>query len=125
MLAKVASSASAHRKGVGDHRRQRNDTTLRRFLLAGAVDPARVTPNNLVISSRLEDCVQKPIGLGDGDGPKRAIGSRAAIKPLLPPATHSGLVYVTQQDSAKGWQQMIAEQPLVQLDGAHLEHAIS
>ena len=40
----------AHRKSVGDgeHGRQRNDIALRGFLLARAVDPARVTPDDLV-----------------------------------------------------------------------------
>jgi hypothetical protein len=86
----------AHGKRVSDreHDRQRNDLSLRRILLARALDPAWIAADHLVIRGGLNDRMQEPVGLGHGDRPERPCRTRAGIQAFLAPAANRTLVYI-------------------------------
>ncbi len=68
--------------------------------------------------------MQQPVGLGHRDRSERPLCTRADIEAFLAPPANQALVYITQPDSPENWQQVVAQEALVQLDRPHLKHTI-
>src|SRR5262245_63861236 len=68
--------------------------------------------------------MQQPVRLSHGHRPKRPSRQRPCRQPFLVPAPDLGLAYLSDRPFAESWEQMIFEQPPVQLVSARSEYLI-
>ena len=110
------SVAGFDRVGEREHLLHRRDRPLAGTLRAGALQDARVAPDQAVLECRFHDRAEEPVALRHG-----RLARLLGPQQIRVPGAHAGTAHLRQLDVAEPRQDVQAQLAFVQLDGARAE----